>query len=108
MRWTIAVLFLVEFCQVFFCTLVCHAALYHEHLTSIAEVTHQDVLDPLLYPCPHDLPELFDLSRFCQSAKLLQFILQLVRPSANLSSAGRDMEHPEVSHQHATAACVHS
>ncbi|CAN0224960.1 unnamed protein product [Ectocarpus fasciculatus] len=35
------------------------------------------------------------LSRFCQSAKLWQFILQLIRPSANLSSAGRDMEHPE-------------
>ncbi|CAM9185984.1 unnamed protein product, partial [Ectocarpus sp. 8 AP-2014] len=35
------------------------------------------------------------VSRFCQSAKLWQFILQLVRPSANLSSAGRDMEHPE-------------
>ncbi|CAM9405979.1 unnamed protein product [Ectocarpus sp. 6 AP-2014] len=35
------------------------------------------------------------VNRFCQSAKLWQFILQLVRPSANLSSAGRDMEHPE-------------
>ncbi|CAB1109187.1 unnamed protein product [Ectocarpus sp. CCAP 1310/34] len=35
------------------------------------------------------------VSRFCQSTKLLQFMLQLVRPSANLSSAGSDMERPK-------------
>lgn len=37
------------------------------------------------------------LSRFCRSAKLWQFALQLVRPGANLNPAVRDMKHPEVS-----------
>ena len=39
------------------------------------------------------------LSRFCRSARLWQFVLQLVRPGANLNPAASDMKHPEVSDQ---------
>ena len=42
------------------------------------------------------------LSRFCRSARLWQFVLQLVRPGANLNPAVSDMKHPEVRDQAAT------
>eukprot|EP00903_Cladosiphon_okamuranus_P012207 g11449.t1 len=35
------------------------------------------------------------VGRFCRSAKLWQFVLQLVRPGANLNPAVSDMKHPE-------------
>eukprot|EP00752_Nemacystus_decipiens_P014209 g12638.t1 len=35
------------------------------------------------------------VGRFCRSARLWQFVLQLVRPGANLNPALSDMKHPE-------------
>lgn len=46
----------------------------------------------------------FFFRRFCRSAKLWQFVLQLVLPGANLNPAARDMTYPEVGNQ-ATTAC---
>lgn len=57
---------------------------------------------PLACPPPGICPP----SRFCRSARLWQFVLQLVRPGANLDPAGRDMKHPEVSDQAATTRGV--